>query len=148
MAAMYFLQCHNPLCGRRIWLPLATHHETKCDQSPWPTDMQPRNFACPGCRQVSAYTAVELRCNPAPQEDLLQRLHAGSLICIEIACGIEGCKAPVRIHAVKAGPSFESRSILLNATATNVRCEKGHPVDGFANPATSSEDRPVTDWFL
>ena len=115
MPVMFYLWCLNPKCSYPIWLPPSTRPDITCDHKPWPRDGMLKNFVCPICKHVSSRTVEELRCDPSPGAALLRKLRAAKLICIEIPCVIEGCKAHLLIHSIKGATKCKSAAGLSPA---------------------------------
>lgn len=120
-------------CSYPIRLPSPTHPGKPLDRPLWPKDGQTRNFLCPQCKQVCAYSSQDahwIRADDmAPSLD--RKRH--SVVCVEVSCGTPNCEAPIKIHvlmASNADPVAEAPRILQLSKTDRIACGRVHFLEG------------------
>lgn len=140
-----FLECRQ--CGARIVLPYSTPEGKPISQIGWPSDKWSRMFLCLECGHVCAYSALDAHWEPFQQQAHTPSSNGDHVVCSEIHCATEGCKALLRIHAVwNASPPDKRLADAISAQRFHVSCSNGHPAE--AQIGMSVRPCPAdTEWW-
>jgi len=141
------LVCKN--CSQPIPLPSPTHPGRPLDRPLWPRDAQTRNFLCPQCKQVFAYSAQDahwLSSGDMAPSPFRKRY---SVVCIEVSCGTPNCEAPIKIHtpmACDADIPKESRRLVALSSVQLLGCGAAHFLKGSLHNAMVLRAYFDQDW--
>jgi hypothetical protein len=126
-----------------ILLPYTIQLQTPTDQPGWPKRGWRKNFLCPTCKRVCAYTEQNVQWETPPSQAPSQH---GEVVCTAVECEQLGCKALTQVFAVVDAdkPKFASITSLAGIwNLRDVRCANGHQVIGHGTVRLVHE----ADWM-
>jgi hypothetical protein len=119
-------------CSEPIALPTAMHPHPTQGFGVWPKDGAARNFLCPKCNHVFAYSGQDVR--QFPYETTSQIVAKPyNVVCLEVPCGVHNCPSLLRIRMLMpldADPRMDSLEAFTRSTAHAVQCDGGHIQNG------------------
>jgi hypothetical protein len=129
-ASHYAMGCRNlysAIGPHQIRIPSAKLFEPPANPSSTAKDIRAENIACPLCKHVYDYGRDDVRYDLVQIADQDPILDEPSCISLEFLCDEPGCRAPVRMHTVRAATESKKDVIeRLRQSVFHVFCMNYH----------------------
>ena len=129
-AGHYAMDCRNlysEIGPHQIRIPSAKLFEPSTNPSTAAEDIPTENIACPLCKHVYDYGRDDVRYHLVPIPDQDPIFDELCCISLEFLCDEPGCRAPVRMHTVRAATESKKDVIdRLRQSVFHVFCMNYH----------------------